>query len=71
MVGGDLVVAETFGELVGDSFGHAAGVHEDQRGVVLLDHLGDVVEQLGHLLGRRKRLELAVGQHELEIEVTA
>ena len=44
VVGSYPVVAQPFCQLVGDPFGHTTGVYEDQSGVMLLDHLGDLVE---------------------------
>ena len=68
-MGGDDVVAEPLAELVREPFGEPAGVDEDERRAVLADQLGDAVEHVGHLLGRRDGLELALGQLEGEIEV--
>jgi len=51
-----------------DPFGHAAGVHEDERGGVSLDELGDVIEDFAHLLSRRNRLHLRWRNAEVEIE---
>ena len=36
---------------------------------MLADERGDAVEHVAHLLGRRDRLELALGQLEREVEV--
>ncbi len=69
VVRGDDVVAEPLAELVGEPLREPAGVHEHERGVVLADELGDLVEDVVHLLGRRHRLELAVRQLELEVQV--
>ena len=69
VVRGDHVVAEPLAELVGEPLGEPPGVHEHERRVVLADELGDLVEHVVHLLGRRDRFELAVGQLELEVEV--
>ena len=52
-----------------EPLGEPAGVDEHERGAVLADELGDAVEHVAHLLGRRDRLELAVGQLEREVEV--
>ena len=68
VVRGDDVVAEALAELVGEPLGEPAGVDEHERGAVLLDERGDAVEDVAHLLGRRDRLELAVGQLEREVE---
>ena len=69
MVRGDDVVAQALAELVREPLGQAAGVDEHERGAVLADERGDAVEHVAHLLGRRDRLELAVGQLEREVEV--
>ena len=55
------VVAEACAQLVREPLGHAARVDEDQRGPVLLDQRGDAIEDVAHLLGRRDRLQLALG----------
>jgi len=52
-----------------DPFGHAAGVYEHQRGVMLLDHLGDFVEQFSHHLGRWECFEFTFGEYQLKIEM--
>ena len=69
VVRGDDVVAEPLAELVGEALGEPPRVDEHERGAVLADEVGDAVEHVGHLLGRRDRLELAVGQLEREVEV--
>ena len=69
VVRGDDVVAEALAELVREPLGQPAGVDEHERGAVLLHERGDAVEHVAHLLGRRDRLELAVGQLEREVEV--
>ena len=69
VVRGDDVVAEPLAELVREPLGQPAGVDEHERGAVLADERGDAVEHVGHLLGRRDRFELAVGQLEREVEV--
>ena len=51
-----------------NTLGHTAGVDEDQCGVVLLDHVGDLIEQLGHHFCRRQRLELTLRKDQLEVE---
>ncbi len=56
-------------ELVGEPLGQPAGVDEHEGGAVLGDQRGDAVEHVAHLLGRRDRFELAVGQLEREVEV--
>ena len=69
VVGGHHVVAQALAELVGEPLGQPPGVDEHERGAVLGHELGDAVEHVAHLLGRRDRLELAVGQLEGEVEV--
>ena len=68
VVRGHDVVAEARAQLVREPLGHAARVDEDQRGAVLSDQRGDAVEDVAHLLGRRDRLELALGELEREVE---
>ena len=68
VVGGDHVVAEPLAQLVGQPLGQPAGVDEHDGGAVVGDVLGDPVEHVGHLRGRRHRLELAVGQLEGDVE---
>ena len=50
MVRSNLVMTQSLGKLMRYTFGHAAGVDENQGGVVLLDHVGDLVEQFSHHL---------------------
>ena len=69
MVRGDHAVAQALAELVGETLRQPAGVHEHERGVVLADEVGDAVDHVAHLLGRRDRFELALGQLEPEVEV--
>ena len=69
VVRGDDVVAEARAELVREPLGEPAGVDEHERGAVLADERGDAVEHVAHLLGRRDRLELALGELEREVEV--
>ncbi len=69
VVRGDDVVAEAGAELVREPFGEPPGVDEHEGGAVLSDERGDAVEDVAHLLGRRDRLELAVGELEREVEV--
>ena len=69
VVRGHDVVAQPLAELVREPLGQPAGVDEHERGAVLLDQRGDAVEHVAHLLGRRDRLELALGELEREVEV--
>ena len=71
VVRGDHVVAQPLAELVREALGQPAGVDEHERGAVLADERGDAVEHVAHLLGRRDRLELALGQLEREVEVAS
>ncbi len=64
-----VVGAEAQGQLVGDPFGHLAGVDEDQRGAVLEHVAGDAVEDVGELAPAGHRLELALGQLDGHVEV--
>ncbi len=61
MVRGHHVVTQARAELVREALREAARVDEHECGVVLPDELGDAVEDVAHLLGRRDGLELAVG----------
>ena len=67
----DLAVAEPLAQLVRDPLGQPPGVDEDQRGPVLLHVAGDQVDDLGHLLGRRDRAQLVVGQLQGQVELAA
>ena len=69
VVGGHHVVAEALAQLVGQPLGQPPGVDEDQRGAVLADQGRDAVQHVAHLLGRRHRFQLALGQLEGEVEV--
>ena len=69
MVGGDNVVAEPFTELVREPFRKTSRVDEHERGPMVGDVLGDAVDDVGHLLGRRHRFELALGQLERDVEL--
>ena len=61
-------VVEALGELVGDPLGELPGVHENERGAVLANQLGDTVEDLAELPARGDRLELRVGQLDRDVE---
>ncbi len=69
VVRGDDVVTEALRQEMREAFGEPSGVDEDERGAVLLDELGDAVEDVGHLLGGGDGFELAVGQLERQVEV--
>ena len=69
VVRGDRAVAQPLTELVCEPFREPAGVHEHERGVMLTHELGDALDHVAHLLGRRDRFELSLGQLEREIEV--
>ncbi len=69
MVGGHHVVAEALAELMGQPLGQPAGVDEHQGGAVLGDQGGDPVEHVRELLGRRHRLQLAVGKLQAQVGV--
>ena len=69
VVRGDRAVAQALAELVGETLRQPAGVHEHERGVVLADEIGDALDHVAHLFGRRDRFELALGQLEREVEV--
>ena len=56
-------------ELVGDALGEAARVHEDERGAVLRDQLGDAVVDLRPLLLRGHRPQLRRRQLDGQLEV--
>ena len=57
VMGGDRALAETLRELVGDPFGHPAGVDEHQRRPVIFDQLGEAGVDLGPNLVRHHRFE--------------
>ena len=68
VVGSHVAVAQPFGQQVGDALGLAPGVDEHERCVVGLDQLGDPVEDLSGLFGRRHGLQLARRQLESQIQ---
>ena len=69
VVSGDDVVAQALAELVREPLGQPAGVDEHDGGAVLLDQRSDAVEHVAHLLRRRDRLQLSLGELECEVEV--
>ena len=56
-MGGDGALAETLGELMGDPFGHPAGVDEHQRRPMILDQFREAAIDLGPNLVRHHRFE--------------
>ena len=54
---------------MGDPLGHLAGVDEDQRGAVLEDVDGDLVEDVGELEAAGHRFELAPRQLDGHVEI--
>ena len=57
VVGGDVLLAETLGQVARDALGLAARVDEHQRGAVLADQLRQAVVELRPHLARHHRLE--------------
>ena len=51
-------------------FGHSTGVDEDQGCGVRSDQVGDLIEDLAHLFGRRNRLHLRRRDDEIEVELS-
>ena len=70
-MGGHGVVAETFRQLMGQALRQASGVDEHQRRAVPGNQVGDPLHDVGHLGGGQDRLQLAVGQFELNVHSTA
>ncbi len=68
VVGRHHVLAQTLAQLMGQPFGQPAGVDEHQGGAVLGDEHRDAVEDVRHLLRRRHRLQLAVGQLDGQVD---
>ena len=64
VVRGHRVLAQPLGEVARDPLRQAAGVHEDERGPVRLDQLGQPVVDLVPDLARHDRLERRAGQLE-------
>ena len=60
-------LAEPFGEVARDALHHAARVREDQRGVVLLDELRELVVDRGPHLARHHRFERRRGHHQVDV----
>ena len=68
VMGGRPVLTDALGQQMGEPLRQAPRVHEDERGAVLGDVPGDLVEDLSPLLVRGDRLERALGQLDGEIE---
>ena len=66
-----LALAEALLERVADPLDQPARVDEHQRRVVLPDQLGDAVVDPAHLLERRHRGQLVVGDLDREVDVAA
>ena len=66
---GHRVVAEPLREQMRHAFGHAARVDEHDGGLVPTHVSGDAVQHVGHLLARRDRPELFVGQLDGDVKV--
>ena len=67
VVGGDLLLAEPFGEGAGGALGEPARVREDEGRAVLAGEGGDAVVDLVPYLGRHHRLERRGGQLDGEV----
>ena len=68
VVRGHLVLAQSLAELVGDALRKLSRVDEDERRLVVRDVRGDPVEDLVELVAGDRRLELAVGKLQRELE---
>ena len=68
VMGGHLVLAQPLAQLVGHPLGQLPGVDEDQGGAVVGDVGADAVEDLAELIAGERRLELAVGQLQRQVE---
>jgi hypothetical protein len=66
-----LGLAEALLERVGHPLDQPAGVDEHQRRLVLADQLGDAIVDPAHLLERRHRAELVVGDLDRQVDVAA
>ena len=62
-------LAEPLAEVVRDALDEAARVHEDERGAVLRDEVGEAIVELGPLLVGAHRAELVARDLDGEIEV--
>ncbi len=69
VVARDHVLAEPQREVVRDALGQRARVHEDQRRAVAGDQLGEPVVDVGELLLRRHRFEVARRHLDVQLEV--
>ena len=69
VVAGDVLLADSLGQVMGDALGQTARVDEDQRRAVAGDERGEAVVDLGPLLVRGDGRHLGVGQFDAEVEV--
>ena len=66
----DRVLAEAVAEMAGQALGHAARVHEDERGAMFLDQRGEAVVVLLPHFVRHDRLERGARRLERQIHLT-
>ena len=71
VVGGDLALAKPFAQMPGRPLGHPSRVHEDQRGLVRGDQLGQAVVILVPDLVRHDRAERRAGNLHGQVELAA
>ena len=66
---GRLSLCQAFAKLVADALGHAASVDEHEGGGVGFDEVGDVLEDLAHLLCWGNRLHFRRRDDQVEVEL--
>ncbi len=69
VVAGDRVLAETLAQVVGDAFGEAARVDEDEGRAVGADQPGETLVDVGPLLASGDGLEVGGRHFEVQLEV--
>ena len=67
VVGRDILLTETLGEVAGDALHHAAGVGEHQRGVMFFDEPGELVVHRRPHLARHHRLQRRGRHHQVDV----
>ncbi len=67
VVGRDILLTETLGEVAGHALHHAAGVGEHQRGVVFFDEPGELVVHRRPDLARHHRLQRRGRHHQVDV----
>src|SRR5439155_23606369 len=68
VVRGHDVVAQALAELVREPLRHPPRVDKYEGGLMVRDVLGDAIDDVGHLLRRRDRFELTLGQLDGDVE---